>query len=393
MIPFKTRVQKTNDGNASITETFPQRNAATVYPVGQYVIGTSGLLYCGDGATAGGVLISQLPIYSPRYAATVYAKGQLVVDTTTGDVYRGDGSTSGGTRISDPSDNLPVWWVIESSGKVTLRSQGLGDANRDYCITVLLSALTGNSLFDLYYSGFEATSQAPRFSQYAGTATKYNEDDTCPLNLHGFSYIDAGHGQTVTQLAKTSHGLTAASLGKTWTLSGNAYALFKIVDVDTLQFAIKPRTYSSVTNSIVPVASGTVTFVAAAVDGSTAGPGDIASATASSAQAYGVHTSVATAIALADGTAVTNGSALVASTPYLQADETRTVADSRGLYAACIASVGAQVAISDLDPLITRTQQTRLYPWGVLTVRETMTVHQSSIGFTCLLYTSDAADE
>lgn len=109
-------------GRVQFLTHFPPRNAATVYPFGAVVL-EDGLLYAGDGETAGGVPMPSH--FLPRSASVVYPIGSLVYRTDTGRVYRGDGVTAGGILLADATvaATAAVYWG--KSASETLDSEGI----------------------------------------------------------------------------------------------------------------------------------------------------------------------------------------------------------------------------------------------------------------------------
>lgn len=102
-------------GRVQFLTHFPPRNAATVYPFGAVVL-EDGLLYAGDGETAGGVPMPSH--FLPRSASVVYPIGSLVYRTDTGRVYRGDGLTAGGILLSEaaaPAATYAKYWGLSAS--------------------------------------------------------------------------------------------------------------------------------------------------------------------------------------------------------------------------------------------------------------------------------------
>jgi hypothetical protein len=139
MIPPGTivRLERDNQGHPKQRLPYPPRNPETVYRFGEVVM-ENGLIYIGDGATAGGV---PTPTFlTVRDPSVIYPVGSLITKPDNGKMYRGDGVTPGGILLQDATvaQTSPVYWgksesaTLDEAGILALNTLAKSSAGGTY---------------------------------------------------------------------------------------------------------------------------------------------------------------------------------------------------------------------------------------------------------------------
>jgi hypothetical protein len=301
----------------------------------------------------------------------------------------------GGTApsILDISATTPLLWVHRTGTKYCLRGIGTWDGTNDWQATILTFDTGKNEGCDFENTSLVTVGTAPSSTVTTGTDVSVGlssiSDDQAPVMLTGHGYVSEGHGSTALfQITKTSHGLVTGDLGKTWvgnsgSINGLYFALFSIVDANTLQFICKAHSGSTSTDTtFTPLASGTL--VAQSDGTSTAGGADITSfSSGATAQIFPITKNLSTTFLVDGTTPVAVSDAVVGS--YLEVRNTYDIIDIREVYPLAIASVGVSIntaaTLRTLPSWFTRDHTQRWYPWGQIALKETFTVYRDGLVF------------
>jgi hypothetical protein len=290
--------------------------------------------------------------------------------------------------------NLPLLWVHRTASSYSLRGIGAWDATNDVQFSLVTFDTGKNEGMDYGSCSLVAVASAPSSTVTSGADATLGlasiSDDSAPVMLTGHGYISEGHGALIIfQVTKASHGLVTADLGKTWTgttgsINGLYFALFKIVDANTLQFVCKAHSNATPTDTtFTALASGTLT---AQSDGtSTAGGADIASFTggAATAQVFPITKNLTTTFKVDGVTELAVNDVVVGN--FLEVVNNYDIIDVRQIYPLAITNVGVDVNVAatlrTLPSWFQRAHTQRFYPWGQIAAKEVFTVYRDGLVF------------
>lgn len=306
-----------------------------------------------------------------KYPVLVDTNAQLVLPTN---FWRAN-SNALNAAVADPRGQAtlqaaPRLWAYERDGWIWLRWRF--DPTNDALLALQRTNVNGLMSFVGYF--LTPTNVAIGVHQWAG----YHDvsDDLCPMDLYNAGYVGANHGWYLPQLTAAGHGLTTADLGKTWTSGTNSFALYKVVDGNTLLLVPQPGPFSSwTTNSIHP---GTYLLAAS---------GSLTKGTAAADLSYSAKSLVSEVPA---GRVLGNGFALDGQ-PYggqLAQGSEFTVRcamefpDATAAYRYATNHVGQSFSIAaHLPTWFTRSQVFRFHPWGQIELEEHLLLMTNSLSF------------